>query len=51
MLQAWPTSIKNLQRKFKKPAYIIPGHQSWASKKSLKHTLNLIRQHEKSKKK
>ncbi|WP_284653321.1 BlaB/IND/MUS family subclass B1 metallo-beta-lactamase [Flavobacterium terrisoli] len=40
-VKAWPTTIKNIQRKYK-PNYVIPGHQSWKSKKSLQHTLQLL---------
>lgn len=44
--KAWPATIKNLQQKFGEPNYVIPGHQSWANKKSLAHTLKLIQQYE-----
>jgi glyoxylase-like metal-dependent hydrolase (beta-lactamase superfamily II) len=40
---AWAAAIKNIQRKFKGPNYIIPGLQEWHSKASLEHTLKLIR--------
>ncbi len=42
-LKAWPVSIKRLMKKFPHPAYVIPGHFSWASNKSLQHTLKLLR--------
>ena len=38
----WASTIKNIQQKFIKPNYIIPGHLDWNSKESLTHTLNLI---------
>ncbi|MBI1228301.1 MAG: BlaB/IND/MUS family subclass B1 metallo-beta-lactamase [Bacteroidetes bacterium] len=47
---AWPKSIKQIQKKFKSPKYIIPGHQSWKSRKSLKHTLSLIKRYQKQEK-
>jgi metallo-beta-lactamase class B len=37
----YSTTIRNVQRKCKKPKYIIPGHNDWASTKSLKHTLKM----------
>lgn len=42
-LKAWPKSVKHVMNKFPKPAFIIPGHQSWSDSKSLQHTLNLLR--------
>ena len=38
----WASTIRNIQQKFKDPAYIIPGHLDWLSKESLTHTLDLI---------
>lgn len=43
----WEKTIKNIQRKFKKPKFIVTGHQDWKSKKSIKHTLKLIQQYKK----
>jgi glyoxylase-like metal-dependent hydrolase (beta-lactamase superfamily II) len=42
-LAAWPATMRNLSRKFPRPRYVIPGHQSWASTESLGHTLELLR--------
>lgn len=39
----WEMSVKLVERTFKHPKWIIPGHQSWENKKSLKHTRKLIR--------
>jgi metallo-beta-lactamase class B len=39
----WPITIKKIQKKFRKPNYIIPGHQGWTNKKSLEHTLKLLK--------
>ncbi len=42
---AWPATMRNLSRKFPRPRYVIPGHQSWASTGSLQHTVELLRRH------
>ncbi|MEO7978813.1 subclass B1 metallo-beta-lactamase [Flavobacterium sp.] len=41
-VKEWKKSIEKLQQKFKKPIYIIPGHDDWSSKESLNHTLKLV---------
>lgn len=41
-LAKWPLSIKKVMKKYPDPAFIIPGHQGWQSRKALKHTLNLL---------
>lgn len=46
-LKEWPTTIRNIKRKFGKPSYIVTGHQDWRSKKSLDHTLDLLGDSEK----
>lgn len=43
-IKEWENTIKQIQKKFRNPKYIIPGHQSWRSNKSIDHTLKLIRQ-------
>ena len=48
-IDEWIVSIKKVQAKFSKPEYIIPGHQSWASKRSLEHTLGILEKHKKQK--
>lgn len=40
----WGASIHRLQRKFKSPNFIIPGHGAWQSLDALEHTLELIAQ-------
>lgn len=45
-VKAWSFTIKNIQRQFKNPAYVIPGHNDWHSTKSLSHTLDLIQQYD-----
>ncbi|HCH0444865.1 TPA: CAM family subclass B1 metallo-beta-lactamase [Pseudomonas aeruginosa] len=42
-IDEWSNSIKNVQKKFKNPKFVIPGHDGLASTKSLKHTLKLIK--------
>ena len=37
----YSTTITNVQEKFKKPKYIIPGHNDWMNTKSLRHTLKM----------
>lgn len=46
----WSTTLRNIKNKFKNPKFIIPGHQSWKSKKSLDHTAKLVRKHLRKKK-
>lgn len=40
----YSATIKNVQRTFKKPKYIIPGHGDWSNKNSMKHTLKMAEQ-------
>ena len=44
-VKEWQKSIKKVQAKFKKPAYIISGHDDWTSKESLNHTLKLVNEY------
>ncbi len=44
-VKEWSSTIKNIQRRFINPSYIIPGHDDWSSNKSLTHTLDLIQQY------
>ena len=46
IIKNWAATILNVQHKFKNPDYIIPGHGDWSSKRSLTHTLDLIKQYE-----
>ncbi len=43
-INEWSNSIKKVQKNFKNPKFVIPGHDGWASTKSLKHTLKLIKE-------
>lgn len=43
-VKEWEKSIKNVQSKFKYPAYIIPGHDDWNNIESLNHTLKLVQE-------
>lgn len=42
---AWKGSMQKTIKQFPNPQYIIPGHQSWKSKKSLQYTLQLIKEY------
>jgi len=42
-IDEWIKSIKKVQKRFKNPQYIIPGHQAWSSKESLNHTLVILK--------
>jgi metallo-beta-lactamase class B len=42
-LSQYSKSIQNILKKFGQPAYVIPGHESWKSPKSIEHTLKLIK--------
>lgn len=48
-VKEWPNTIKNIQLKCKEPQFIIPGHNSWESNKSLEHTLKLIKEYQQKK--
>lgn len=41
-LGEWPKSIKKIQVRYHDPAFIIPGHYDWTSKRSLDYTLELL---------
>ncbi|MFC0077229.1 subclass B1 metallo-beta-lactamase [Flavobacterium procerum] len=41
-VKEWQKSIKKVQMKFRKPKYIIPGHDDWENIESLNHTLKLV---------
>ena len=43
-LQAWPTSLKNVQQKFQQPTFIIPGHDNFTNLNAINHTLRLLLQ-------
>jgi metallo-beta-lactamase class B len=43
-VKEYASTIRNIQKKFSRPKYVIPGHQDWTNTKSLEHTLELIRQ-------
>jgi metallo-beta-lactamase class B len=47
-LKAWQPTIKNLIQKYPDARFVIPGHLSWKSNRSLQHTLELLQKNEKS---
>lgn len=44
-LDEWDDTLRLLLKKFRKRAYVIPGHLSWANNKSIEHTLKLLKEH------
>ncbi|MDO9375195.1 MAG: BlaB/IND/MUS family subclass B1 metallo-beta-lactamase [Ferruginibacter sp.] len=40
-VKAYGATIRNLQRKFVQPKYVIPGHNDWKNPASLSHTLKM----------
>jgi metallo-beta-lactamase class B len=41
-LASWTEGMRKVMKRYKRPSYIIPGHQDWLSEKSLQHTLKLL---------
>jgi metallo-beta-lactamase class B len=41
-VQEWGNSLRRLQNKFPDPRFIIVGHNGWADKQSIQHTLQLV---------
>lgn len=44
-VKEWEQSIKKVQAKFKKPVYIITGHDGWENLQSLNHTLKMVKEY------
>jgi len=44
-VKEWEKSIAKVQSKFKKPKYIITGHDDYKDLNSLKHTLKLVKEY------
>jgi metallo-beta-lactamase class B len=42
-LDAWMRSIRNVLKKYSKAKFVVPGHFDWSDRKSLQHTLKLLR--------
>jgi metallo-beta-lactamase class B len=40
-VKTYALTLMNVQKKCRKPAYIIPGHNSWRTTQSLEHTLKM----------
>jgi len=49
-VKAWTRTMENLKRKFPDPQFVIPGHQGWKDKKSIDHTIELIKEYDAGKK-
>jgi metallo-beta-lactamase class B len=45
-VEEWPESVRKVIKRFRRPAFIIPGHQSWKGRDALKHTLRLLKESE-----
>lgn len=43
-VKTYATTVNNVQQKCKNPKFIIPGHGSWKSIKSVEHTYKMARQ-------
>lgn len=44
-VKEWEKSIKKMQSKFKKPKYVIPGHDDGTTRESIKRTLKLVQEY------
>ena len=42
-VKTYAATVKNVQQKYKRPKFVIPGHGDWSSTKSLKHTLQMAK--------
>jgi metallo-beta-lactamase class B len=43
-VKTYATTVKNVIDKFKKPRFVIPGHNSWQDPGSLQHTYNMAKE-------
>ena len=41
-IRQWPVTIKTLQYRYGTAKFVIPGHEGWADRRSLEHTLRLL---------
>jgi glyoxylase-like metal-dependent hydrolase (beta-lactamase superfamily II) len=48
-VEAWPRSMRHVMKKFRKPRYVIPGHQWWGDTGALRYTLQLLQENERRK--
>lgn len=42
-VKAYESTLKNVQRKFPNPSFIIVAHSDWRSKRSLRHSINMAK--------
>ena len=40
-IKDYATTVKNVQKKFKNPRFVIPGHNDWIDPKSVQHTFKM----------
>ncbi|MCC6462051.1 MAG: BlaB/IND/MUS family subclass B1 metallo-beta-lactamase [Saprospiraceae bacterium] len=43
-LTEWPATLRRIQQQVGRPRFVIPGHQGWSNRKSVEHTLRMLRQ-------
>lgn len=43
----WPATMNKLIKKYPTRKWVIPGHMGWSDKRSLEHTLKLLREYKK----
>lgn len=46
-VRAWAVSLRKLDKHCHKPAYIITGHYSWSSNKTIAHTMKIVSEYNK----
>ena len=44
-LQEYAASVMRVKKKFPRPAWVIPGHQSWGNNRSVEHTLKMAKKY------
>jgi metallo-beta-lactamase class B len=44
-LQEYAASVQRVKKRFPKPKWVIPGHQSWKDRRSVEHTLKIAKKY------
>lgn len=47
-IKAWSPTIRRLIRKYPTARFVVPGHFGWSNTKALRHTLRLLRKHQRA---
>lgn len=42
-LQEYAASVRRVKKRFPRPVWVIPGHQSWSNNRSVEHTLKMAK--------